>query len=1036
MTEFSVPIEDIEKFLQGHGEEKYIVNIEYDQTTNLIYKIKDIPGQGVVIETEPLKAFMWIKNLKKLSETLSFYRNDKLLLKKKMTEYGIEIIPLRHDDHQRLKYGYNYLVKCDQGDKRMQSFFYDGGINMFSKFERRIDVPSHFLRLPPVEQYFIGTGNRLFKGIENYNDLHKIQFDLETTGLYPEIHRIFLIGISDNKGFQRVLSTDESDESERKAIIDLFDTIAEVRPTLIGGYNSANFDWYFIYKRCEYLGLDIEAISKTLRDDVKISIRESNLKVGSESEKYNQVNLFGYSVIDINHATRRAQAIDSSMKSTSLKYVCKYNKVNKKNRVYIPGDKIGTMWDANEKYFFDDNTGSYIKTKPCIEYLNYITRDIVKNNPDKIFIFGDNDLKFGLGGQAKEMRGEPNTIGIPTKKSPDNNIDSFYNDDELEINKKKINVSIKSIISEIKLGKTIVFPSNGIGTGLADLKNKAPKTFEFLNKSLKALDNYANSFTEVTSRYIVERYLIDDLWETHEVDNIYNQSSFLLAKLIPTNYQRICTMGTAVLWKLLMFTWSYENNLAIPLNDTKRDFVGGLSRLYKVGFSKKLRKADFSSLYPSVQLAHDEFPTVDISGVMKSLLKYFHSERFKAKKLAKKFKIAGDNQSSLFYERKQLPLKIFINAMFGALGAPTAFNWAEVDSSEGITCRSRQYLRLMVRFFMKKGYTPLVLDTDGCNFMAPESGEVFTYIGKGLNEAVTEGKEYSGIDAVLAEFNDLYMKGEMSLAFDGAWPATINLARKNYAMLEDDGEVKLTGNSIKSKRTSTYIQEFLDKAIVLLLNEKGYEFVEYYNAYVEKIYNKEIPLSKIATKAKVKKTLNEYINRGNNKNGKPLSKQAYMELVIKHNIGINLGDIVYYVNTGTKKSHGDVKMNKDGEMFCSLVENSVIENEPNKLGDYNVDKYLDNFNKKVKPLLVVFSEDVRSKLLLKKPEDKKDWLKNELNLFNGIPYKENDQDTIQDLFTPSDLEFKYWDKFNYNPNIWFNDEVLFTVPGLGREVLV
>jgi DNA polymerase elongation subunit (family B) len=1062
MSGFKVPIENIEKFLSGHGEEKYIVNIEYDMDKNLIYKVKDIPGEGIKIETEPLKAFMWVKNLKKLSNILSFYGDDKLIMKKKMVEYGIEIKPLRHDDHQRLKDGYTYLVTCEQGYKRMQSFFYDGGINIYSKFEKRIDVPSHFTMLSPIEQYFIGTGNRLFKGFESYDEINKFTFDLETTGLDPNTCKIFLIGCKNNKGYEKLIDVADDDESERQAIIKFFDTIDELKPTVISGYNSANFDWYFIFTRCKILGLDIEDIAKTLRDDIKIWVKQSMLKLGNEVETYVQTNMFGYSIIDINHATRRAQAIDSSMKSTSLKYVCKYNKVAKKNRVYIVGDKIGKLWNNQESFFFDDNTGSYSKNKPNIEYQDFIT--MVDEHPDKIFLFGDNDKGTGYGGQAKEMRNKANTIGIPTKKLPDTTPESYYTDAELDDNKKKINASIKLVINEIKKGKTIVIPSAGIGTGLSKLREKAPKTFAFLQGTLKALERYVDSYEEVNSRYLVERYLMDDLWETMEVDNIYNQSSFMLAKLIPTSYQRVTTMGTAGLWKMLMFTWSYENGLAIPLNDQKRDFVGGLSRLYKVGFSKKLRKADYSSLYPAVQLAHDVFPSVDITGVMKSLLKYFHSERFRAKDLAKKFGKEGNSQMKSFYERKQLPLKIFINSMFGALGAPTAFNWAEVDASEGITCRARQYLRLMVKFFMKKGYTPLVLDTDGVNFMAPKENEDFIYIGKGINEATKEGKEYTGVDAVIAEFNDLYMKGEMGLSLDGTWPATINLARKNYAMLEDDGEIKLTGNTIKSKKMSIYVEEFLDKAIILLLNEKGYEFVQFYNSYVERIYNGKIPLSKIATKARVKRTIQQYQNRGLNKAGKPLPKQAHMEMAIKNNLSINLGDVIYYVNNGAKKSNADsqgVKRPKKGwkdihkedykaqygkeltdnieqynKLNCYILDPSVIENEPNKVGEYNVERYLDAFNKKVKPLLVVFSEDVRSQLLITKPENKKDWLISELELINGVPYREKDQDTIQELFTPAPLELKYWDKFGYNPDIWFDEHTMFTVPGLDRTVEV
>ena len=66
------------------------------------------------------------------------------------------------------------------------------------------------------------------------------------------------------------------------------------------------------------------------------------------------------------------------------------------------------------------------------------------------------------------------------------------------------------------------------------------------------------------------------------------------------------------------------------------------------------------------------------------------------------------------------------------------------------------------------------------------------------------------MDAVVAEYNDKYMKGVMGLDVDEICEATINLARKNYADLID-GKVKLVGNSIKSKKMPTYIADFIDK---------------------------------------------------------------------------------------------------------------------------------------------------------------------------------------------------------------------------------
>jgi DNA polymerase elongation subunit (family B) len=116
---------------------------------------------------------------------------------------------------------------------------------------------------------------------------------------------------------------------------------------------------------------------------------------------------------------------------------------------------------------------------------------------------------------------------------------------------------------------------------------------------------------------------------------------------------------------------------------------------------------------------------------------------------------------SVSYGRKQLPIKVFINALFGALSAPHVFAWGDMFMGEQITTTGRQYLRQMLLFFSKKGYTSLVCDTDGMNFSLPEGGvDDRVYIGKGNNDLIVKGKKYTGYDADVAEYNDMFMKGE------------------------------------------------------------------------------------------------------------------------------------------------------------------------------------------------------------------------------------------------------------------------------------
>ncbi len=120
------------------------------------------------------------------------------------------------------------------------------------------------------------------------------------------------------------------------------------------------------------------------------------------------------------------------------------------------------------------------------------------DNPNMLFIFGSNDqdyIKWLKGEKLKPGKGQAviqcqkNALGIPTKKRPNKKEDAFYNDKELHKNRKKIKQAINNIkIAVEKEGYlAVVFPSDGLGTGLAKLPVKAPKTYEFLNQEIEKL---------------------------------------------------------------------------------------------------------------------------------------------------------------------------------------------------------------------------------------------------------------------------------------------------------------------------------------------------------------------------------------------------------------------------------------------------------------------------------------------------------------------------------------------------------------------
>lgn len=115
------------------------------------------------------------------------------------------------------------------------------------------------------------------------------------------------------------------------------------------------------------------------------------------------------------------------------------------------------------------------------------TREYIRENPDKLFIFGDNYARRGLGGQAKEARGEPNAIGICTKKAPTYEPQDFLTDEEYVQNITNIFEDFQPVLATLQRGAIIVWPEDGIGTGIARLAENAPRTLQFINTIIEGL---------------------------------------------------------------------------------------------------------------------------------------------------------------------------------------------------------------------------------------------------------------------------------------------------------------------------------------------------------------------------------------------------------------------------------------------------------------------------------------------------------------------------------------------------------------------
>ena len=120
-----------------------------------------------------------------------------------------------------------------------------------------------------------------------------------------------------------------------------------------------------------------------------------------------------------------------------------------------------------------------------IKFQKWIKRQDLRDNPDVLYLFGDNDSRYGFGGQAKEMRNEPNALGIRTKWLPSKHEDAYFCEDYMPKTLQQlrmITLDLKDAERFLQAGGTVVVPRDGLGTGLSELPTRAPLADQFIKR--------------------------------------------------------------------------------------------------------------------------------------------------------------------------------------------------------------------------------------------------------------------------------------------------------------------------------------------------------------------------------------------------------------------------------------------------------------------------------------------------------------------------------------------------------------------------
>lgn len=117
----------------------------------------------------------------------------------------------------------------------------------------------------------------------------------------------------------------------------------------------------------------------------------------------------------------------------------------------------------------------------------WYTAELLDEHLDWLFLFGDNNRRTGLKGQAAICRGRGNCLGIRTKWLPNMRPAAFFTDNDYERCTKMIGDDLALALDRVLARGTVVLPLGGLGTGLSELENRAPRLFRFLHLRLQYL---------------------------------------------------------------------------------------------------------------------------------------------------------------------------------------------------------------------------------------------------------------------------------------------------------------------------------------------------------------------------------------------------------------------------------------------------------------------------------------------------------------------------------------------------------------------
>jgi len=463
--------------------------------------------------------------------------------------------------------------------------------------------------------------------------------------------------------------------------------------------------------------------------------------------------------------------------------------------------------------------------------------------------------------------------------------------------KYKIKLDLGLDFSELRVKKGNVTTSQITGITHLDI-------FKFIRKIMYGtLNTETYNLNAVASELLDEKKIDIDLdelsiaWDK-EIENIdkfceYNLNdaalSFKLAeKMMPTIIEMVKITGLTIYdvnrmgfsqlveWYLLRQAPNFNQiapNKPTPDEILKRrmqTYVGAFVFEPKPGLYDDIVVFDYRSLYPTIIGSHNISPGTlkcdcceneakmapveegriwfceKRKGFIPTIIEELITRRMRIKEIIKE---QSDERFAIL-DARQNSLKLLANSFYGYLGFFGA-RWYSLECAQATTAYGRFYIKQVIEKAQNSGFQVLYSDTDSV---------FLTLDGKTKEDAIK-----------FAEKINQELPGLMELEFESYYPSGIFVsakmgaygAKKRYALISEDGSIKIKGFESVRRNTSLIAKEAQEKVFDIVLREHDNEkALIYVKEVINDLRERKIPIEKVIIHTQLKKEISDYDSRG------------------------------------------------------------------------------------------------------------------------------------------------------------------------------